>query len=170
MVPTLTCGVLKRVDDNGIPHLCNDPAYFRYKGLASVDPDKGQVIVDQCLSHSRSTFQRMEPALKDGLVTMRCLVQTKMTIRCHKCKSVFRFEPLAPTVVRAPGRFCPNCGTTAGDVSTTVDPELDYWEIISADLDLPTGLVKQIYSIWLADRTATNKFVQYVTEIQATLA
>lgn len=174
----LTCGVVVSVEYNGTPHFCGVNAAFRYTGLVPLKTNenqtvalklRGRMVLDECMDHSRLTFINMEPALRDQTATMRCLVQTRLTIRCTACQSVFRFEPLAPTVVKAPGNFCPNCGAKSS--ATTFDPQLDYWELIATQLDLADDvkLTQQIHSLWLRDRTATSKFIDYVTEIQRSL-
>src|SRR5216683_3190265 len=147
----LTCGVVIGSSLSDVPKLCGEPASFRYTGLVPLRHNenqteairlRGRIVVDECMDHTRETLIRMEPALKEHSATMRCLVQTRLTIRCDACHSVFRFEPVAPTVHKAPGRFCPNCGIQA--TSTTNDPALDYWELISQALNLPPTLVQQI--------------------------
>ena len=177
----LTCGVVTR-HINSTHELCGQPAAFRYSGLVPLKVTgpagdtiaarlKARIIIDECMEHARETFIAMEPALRDHTAVMRCLVQTKLTIRCNACHSLFRFEPLRPTVHKQPGRFCPNCG--AASTSTTFDPTLDYWELVAQSFppewELPVSLIQTIYSHWLKDRTATAEFVNYITSIYQTL-
>ncbi len=188
MVSNLTCGVLvpmrvrikvdQDIDQVYIPpNFCGGNAVFRYEGLVTIGANetkeeaialRGRNTLDLCLDHSRQMFSRMEPALKDGKATMRCLVQDRQTIRCGKCQSTFRFEPLQPTMHKAPGRYCPHCGAQA---VTTVDPQLDYWELIVQQLpgELPPYLAARIHSLWIADRTSTAQFIDYVTQIYGEL-
>lgn len=181
MVSVMTCGALT-------PNICGESAYFRYTGLVHVKSGetyihaimrRGRTVVDLCMEHSRDVFINMEPALKDGSAQMRCLVQTKLTLHCTACQSLFRFEPLRPTVVKRastasmhngytliPNHFCPNCGSPA---TAEFNPALDYWEVLSNSLNLDMQDTQQIYSLFLADKTATSKFVDYVTSIMKEL-
>jgi hypothetical protein len=181
-----TCGevILKR----GAMQFCGDKAAFHYSGIVKIKGGetrehaierRGRIEIDLCMGHSRERFIDMEPALKSGQATMRCLEFTKLTLQCTKCHSLFRFEPLKPVVVRGadeqsmsngyfpiPNHFCPVCGNPA---ITEVNPELDYWEIIAGQLELPVSLTIEIYSHWLKDRTATNKFVEYIQALMKEL-
>lgn len=166
-----TCGTVV-----GITKLCGEPAYFRYVGIKAVIlgeteaqwAARGRVVVDQCMDHARETFTRMEPALRDHSAQMRCLVFTRLTIHCNSCKSFFRMEPMSPTMHRQPGRHCPNCGEAS---LAAFDPTLDYWEILAQAIpgDIPPKLLQTIHALWVKDRTATAKFIDYVTSIQQEL-
>jgi hypothetical protein len=127
------------------------------------------------MEHSRVRFIDMEPALKTGQATMRRLEGTKLTLHCKACHSLFRFEPLKPVVVRGadeasqsngyfpvPSHFCPVCGSPA---TAEINPELDYWEIIAGELGLPVGLTTTVYSMWMKDRRADGKFIDYIQTI-----
>lgn len=181
----LTCGIPK---EGASVRLCGDDAVFRYIGPVQVRSGetyvhalqrRGRTVVDLCMDHTRLFFVGMEPALKDGIAVMRCLVQTKLTLHCQSCQSLFRFEPLRPNVVRTaaqpsqhdgyyliPNHFCPNCGSAA---IAQFDPSLDYWELLSAKLDLPTYLTPKLFSLYQADKTATAKFVDYIQQILSEL-
>lgn len=182
MEPVRTCGevVLKR----GAMQFCAEPAAFHYSGIVKIKgaetrehaiERRGQNHVDLCMEHSRERFIDMEPALKTGQVTMRCLEFTKLTLLCSSCHSLFRYEPLKPVVVRGadeqslsngyfpiPHHFCPVCGCPA---VAEYNAELDYWEIIAGQLGLPVSLTIKVYSHWLRDRTATSKFIEYIQAI-----
>src|SRR5688572_4956525 len=147
MVFVRTCGIVLE-NNKGHPVLCLKPAAFRYSGLVPkkikgsdqtyATRAKERVTIDTCMDHTRRIFITMEPAFRDGEVRMRCLLQTKLTIHCKVCSSVFRFEPLPPTTLKMPGRFCPNCGagSNKGDVLTSIDPQLDYWDLVSQEIGL----------------------------------
>lgn len=181
-----TCGEL--VVLRGAGAFCGEPASFHYSGTIRPRPGLtlvhtlerfGRIEKDLCLQHSRETFINMEPALRDGTATMRCLEFTKLTLRCTKCNSIFRFEPLRPVMVRSsneqspagnyfpiPNHYCPVCGAQA---VAEYNPALDYWEIIAAKLDLPVSLTVQIYSHWMKDAQASAKFIEYIQQILAEL-
>lgn len=185
MLAFRTCTVVVSAGLRGESILCKLPAAFRYWGMVPpkipgsdqsyVKRAAARVSLDKCMEHTRETFIRMEPAFKTGEVRMRCLLQTKYTIHCTSCSSLFRFEPLQPTTVRMPGHFCPNCGAgpslngEPGGVLRTMDPQLDYWELVAAEigLDSDTTLAQVIHSLWLEDKHATTKFVEYVQSIQS---
>ena len=166
-----TCGI--QVSET---KLCGLPSAFLYEGIvrpkrnesmAEAIEKRGQVKVFECLDHARRTFLDMEPALKDGEARMRCVVQVRITIRCDSCNSLYRFEPVPPTMHKMPGKFCPNCGNAT---VRSIDPELDYWELVAASLDdqeLPIPLVRKIYTMWMQDPSAKAKFVAYVNEVLA---
>jgi hypothetical protein len=50
-----------------------------------------------------------------------------------------------------------------------MDPQLDYWELVAAEIGLEddTRLAQAIHSLWLEDKKATTRFVEYVQSIQA---
>ena len=172
-----TCGILIS-NPNAPPEFCGHPATFRYEGLIRIHGHedvatalalRGQNITDLCMDHSREMFIRMEPALRGHQAVMRCLLFTRVTQQCTACRSLFRTELVPPLLHKEPARFCPNCGASFPNVTTTQDPELDYWEIIAETLDLPTGLTTQIHAHWMRDRTATSAFIDYVHQIQSEL-
>lgn len=163
---------------------CGERAYFRYWGIVRRQSGLtqqhsierfGRMVKDLCLEHTRFVMIEMEPALKDGTARLQCLEFTKLTLHCESCQSFFRYESLRPTVHRAatrasesdgyhliPNHYCPNCGACTVAVA---NPELDYWEIIAKQLKLPVGLTTEIHRHWMRDKTATAKFVEYVTTI-----
>jgi hypothetical protein len=65
-----------------------------------------------------------------------------------------------------PNHFCPACGAPA---VAEFNPELDYWDILAKELDLPTDLTIEVFTHWMKDRNADNKFVDYIREIQREL-
>lgn len=168
------------------PKFCGKPAVFHYIGPLIVKPGetqvhalkrRGRITSDLCLDHSRERLLSMEPFLKDGLVTMRCLEFTRLTLTCQTCQSIFRFEPVRPIVVRnaplasqsngytlIPNHYCPACGSPA---VAEFNPELDYWEIVAKLLDLPVGTTIDFYSHWMRDKNTPAKFVEWIKEIQA---
>jgi hypothetical protein len=164
---------------------CGKEAVFHYVGPVSVKPGetfvhalerRGRVNTDLCIDHSRERFITMEPFLKDGQVTMRCLEFTRLTLTCQSCHSVFRFEPLKPTTVRTaplasqsngyfpiPHHFCPACGSPA---VAAFNPELDYWEVVAKDLDLPVDVTVDFFNHWMRDRNTPAKFIEWIKSIQ----
>lgn len=186
VVISRTC--TEAIVSRGELRFCEQPASFHYTGILKPRPGLtlahtleryGRMNKDLCMEHSRETFINMEPALQDGSATMRCLEFTKLTLTCNSCKSIFRFEPLRPVMVRTanveseqghyfpiPNHYCPVCGK---QTVAKFDPTLDYWEIISSRLDLPVELTLQIYSHWMKDALATAQFVEYVQSVLAEL-
>lgn len=176
------CGEL--VISKGAGQFCAEPASFHYSGTVRPRPGLtiahtleryGRIEKDLCLQHSRETFISMEPALRDGQATMRCLEFTKLTLSCTACNSIFRFEPLRPIMIRTsteesphgnyfpiPNHYCPVCGARS---VAEYNPTLDYWEIIATRLDLPVALTLQIYSHWMRDSHSTANFIEYVQQV-----
>ena len=193
MTPSSSSSVISRgctevVVLRGGAEFCSEPASFHYSGIVRPRPGLtlahtleryGRVEKDLCMQHSREVFIDMEPALRDGTATMRCLEFTKLTLNCTACNSIFRFEPLRPIMVRSsatespqghyfpiPNHYCPVCGAQA---VAQYNPTLDYWELIAAKLDLPVALTLTIYSHWMKDATATATFVEYIQSVIAEL-
>ena len=175
-VANATCGV--SVIRDGRLIFCGEPAAFDYQGLVTPRSGetyqlalkrRGKVHEMRCMEHTRETFTRMEPALRDGSASLRCIIHERLTIYCRSCQSLFRFEPLPPTTVKMPGKFCPNC---ARPTVVRLDPTLDYWEIISEALGLGASsalFTARLHSEWIKDRTATAAFVEYISSIMEEL-
>jgi hypothetical protein len=163
-----TCQVVVKYRSWETPTLCGNPASFLYIGVPNYkNPEKiERARLYECMKHIRDTFIKMEPALREGSAVVRCVVQTKLTVHCAACGSLFRFEPLPPTVHKMPGRFCPNCGQSA---VAFFDPQLDYWELMAKELpgELAAGLVAELHSHWVKDTKTEQQFVEYIKSVWA---
>jgi hypothetical protein len=141
----------------GAMQFCGVGAVFHYSGLVKTRgaetrqhaiERRGRVEVDLCMEHSRVRFIDMEPALKTGQATMRRLEGTKLTLHCKACHSLFRFEPLRPVVVR---------GADEASQSNGYFPVPSHF--------CPVGLTTTVYSMWMKDRRADGKFIDYIQTI-----
>jgi len=110
------------------------------------------------------------PALQSGQATLRSMILNKHTIHCRTCLADFRLESLHdPSRGWNPKKaYCPNCGSPT---LKERDSLMDYWELISEELDLPLDLTKMLYDAWLHDPTPQfETFREYVQAMEEEVA
>ena len=145
------------------PELLSDWRYTTYTFVTKKYPDPITIYV--CTTCAGRMLTELAPTFNAKKATLTCLIMNKLSLHCENCLAFFRIERISPhTNTYVPqNHFCPHCGHKS---VASLDPERDYWEIISTSLNLPVDLTHTLYDAWLYDPTH-SKFVDFVAAMEA---
>lgn len=150
--------------------LCGEPSYFKYTGLI---PKKGtRKSLDQrctllmCPDHAKSAaqdFLAWTVHSSDTHIRPVTIERLDMVVHRFHCKSCNSFTNVvwdtnAPSFNPGQLQYCPRCGA---HTYAMIDPEADYWDVMSRGFDnMPVLLLQMLYSEW--DRIKYRRFRDYV--------
>lgn len=158
------CESVRRLGDRA----CGDPAAFLYRGIdplvlgLTVAQRKKYIrtVLVLCPDCAMSLAHAFAWQIKDGKVRLERLDVVKFRLHCSNCLAFVHVEWDTDAPQGNPGEliWCPKCGVKA---AYRLDPEQDYWDVLSKSLDnMPILLVQMLYAEW--DRTKYRRFVDYV--------
>lgn len=155
------------VGPDGRQRYCREPSMFRYVGNVPPDMRPSEIkrrglpcIILMCPDHAMRMAHDVSWHVKDG----KCwLVRLDMVIFRMHCSTCGAFTKLAwdtdaPSLNPGHFGFCPRCGA---NTNATLDPEADYWDLMSAAFNnMPIQLLQLLYHEW--NRVKYSRFRDYV--------
>lgn len=151
--------------------LCGEPAWFMYTGLV---PRKGtrkslsqrcQLVL--CPDHAKAAAQdflawTVHASDPNHIrpVTIERLDMVVHRFHCHTCNAFTNvvWDTNAPSFNAGALQYCPRCGA---HTYAMIDPEKDYWDVMSIAFDnMPVLLLQMLYTEW--DRIKYRRFRDYV--------
>jgi peptide subunit release factor 1 (eRF1) len=87
----------------------------------------------------------------------------RQTIKCLSCDTIVRVYRVvsAPTTQIGTLQYCPVC---ASEAKVLKDDDLDYWEILAENYDMPIEIIKQLYEMW--DSKVHPRFGDFVKDFE----
>ena len=97
-------------------------------------------------------------------VKLHLLTPPRLTLKCHdRCAVVLRVYRIEPAVQVGAFQFCPMCGSN--NVSQYMDADLDQWESLARDYELPIPVIRQLYEWW--QPTHYRNFGDFIREVRS---
>lgn len=95
------------------------------------------------------------------------LTSPRVTVKCHKgCGTMVRLYRIEPVTQIGAFKHCPVCGVDG--VSAYMSTDVDQWEALARDYNMPVAAIKQVYKLWEPQKH--YRFADFVAELRAEIA
>lgn len=101
-------------------------------------------------------------------VKLHLVTPPRVTIKCHDsvCGIMVRVYRIEPSTRIGAFKYCPVCGSTR--VSAYMSAEVDQWESLARDYNMPVEVIKEVYKLW--EPQTHYRFADFVAELRAEMA